>query len=270
MMLSMAFFGLKKFLSILAGGRSLLVGLAVLVCAGLTLLWQLEQEILVQIIITVILGGFGLDFARRQTRATEKNTSVAQDNVRVAQEGHLTERFARAIEQLGDDNLTIRLGGISALERIAKDSEKDHGPIMEVLTAYVREKAPRKENHKPQAGEKPPTDIQAILTVIGRRKTTEIKRLDDFLDLSHTHLAGVHLEQANLSGLNLGIANLNDARLNGADLNNTILVGANLSKVWLGGAKNLTAEQVQSAQNWREACLPASLKYLKDLPDPPA
>ena len=80
--------------------------------------------------------------------------------------------------------MAIRLGGIYALERIAKDSEKDHGPIMEVLTAYVREKAPRKENHKPQAGEKPPTDIQAILTVIGRRKTTEIKRLDDFLDLT--------------------------------------------------------------------------------------
>ena len=35
----------------------------------------------------------------------------------------------------GDDNMAIRLGGIYALERIAKDSEKDHGPIMEVLTA---------------------------------------------------------------------------------------------------------------------------------------
>ena len=41
--------------------------------------------------------------------------------------------------------MAIRLGGIYALERIARDSEKDHGPIMEVLTAYVREKAPRKK-----------------------------------------------------------------------------------------------------------------------------
>ena len=31
----------------------------------------------------------------------------------------------------GDEKLEVRLGGIYALERIARDSEKDHGPIME-------------------------------------------------------------------------------------------------------------------------------------------
>lgn len=33
------------------------------------------------------------------------------------------------------------LSGIYALERIAQDSKKDHWPIMEILTAYVRENA---------------------------------------------------------------------------------------------------------------------------------
>ena len=151
-MRGMTYSDVKKFLPRLPRRRSLLVGLAVLVSAVLLLLWQLEQEILVQIIIPVSLGGLGLYFVRRQTmateestRATEKSTSVAQNNVRVAQEGYLTEGFARAIEQLGDKEMAIRLGGIYALEQIAKDSEKDHGRIMEVLTAYVREKAPRQE-----------------------------------------------------------------------------------------------------------------------------
>jgi hypothetical protein len=60
-------------------------------------------------------------------------------------EGQITDRFTKAIEQLGAVNtdgrpkMEVRLGAIYALERIAHDSERDHWPIMEVLTAYVRE-----------------------------------------------------------------------------------------------------------------------------------
>jgi hypothetical protein len=56
--------------------------------------------------------------------------------------GQITERFTRAIEQLGDDKIEIRLGGIYALERIAHESPEEHGPILEVLSAYVRENSP--------------------------------------------------------------------------------------------------------------------------------
>src|SRR5829696_1127253 len=69
--------------------------------------------------------------------------------LQVNREGQITERFTRAIEQLGathDDNsknLELRLGGIYALERIARESEEDHWSIMEVLTAYVWQHSPR-------------------------------------------------------------------------------------------------------------------------------
>ena len=56
----------------------------------------------------------------------------------IAQEGQITERFTRAIDQLGKRALEIRLGGIYALERISKESKEDYWPIMEILTAYVR------------------------------------------------------------------------------------------------------------------------------------
>jgi hypothetical protein len=56
----------------------------------------------------------------------------------VNREAQATERFTRAIAQLGDDNLDIRLGGIYALERIARGSRTDHWPVVEVLTAFVR------------------------------------------------------------------------------------------------------------------------------------
>jgi len=65
----------------------------------------------------------------------------------VAEQGHITDRFTKAIEQLGattaknEPNVEVRLGAIYALERIARDSARDHWTIMEVLTAYVRKNA---------------------------------------------------------------------------------------------------------------------------------
>ena len=54
--------------------------------------------------------------------------------------GQITERFTRAVEQLGNNgSLEVRLGGIYALERIARDSDEDHGQVVEVLCACVRE-----------------------------------------------------------------------------------------------------------------------------------
>ena len=168
----------------------------------------------------------------------------------MAQEGQVTERFTRAIEQLGHEEMEVRLGGIYALERLAKDSEKDHGPIMEVLTAYVREKATKQGEYAEKAAVKKPTvDIQAILTVIGRRETTGNNRGND-LDLGYTHLAGAYLAEANLS--------------------RAYLRGVNLSGASLIAAKNLTAEQVLSTKNWHKAILPDHLNYLKDTPEPPA
>jgi hypothetical protein len=63
---------------------------------------------------------------------------------RLNRSGQITERFTRAVDQLGSNEIDIRLGGIYALERIARDSADDHPQVVEVLTAYVREHAPRK------------------------------------------------------------------------------------------------------------------------------
>ena len=285
MMLSMTCFDVKKFVTSWRGICLLAVlVLAVLICVPP---WQVERvrarldkpdayqlaslEDEYRRTLAQILAGcgllVGLYWTSRRVKATE-------DNVSVAEEGHITEGFTKAIVQLGDDKMAIRLGGIYALERIAKDSEKHYGPIMEVLTAYVREKAPRREEDIPTAAVKLTTDIQAVLTVIGRRKATEIKRPDDLLDLTHTHLAGVNLEWANLSGLSLFGANLRGANLCGANLKVTALGRADLTRALLIGAENLTAEQVQSAKSCYKATLPDylpdSVKDLTNLsPDPP-
>jgi hypothetical protein len=75
----------------------------------------------------------------------------------VAQQGQVTERFTRAIEQLGQENLDVRLGGIYALEHIANDSPQDRVAIVAVLTAFVRGHAPwpGRRSRRRGSGERP-------------------------------------------------------------------------------------------------------------------
>src|SRR5262245_58354446 len=103
-------------------------------------------------------------------------------NIRVAEEGKLTERFSEAVELLGSEKRNVRLGGIYALERIARDSQKDHWTVIEVLMAYAREHSLKKRSE--EQVDAPATDIHAALTVIGRRKWIEKEEPPyQFLDL---------------------------------------------------------------------------------------
>ena len=65
--------------------------------------------------------------------------AIATRTYWLTQQGQITDRYTKAIEQLGWDKLDVRLGGIYALERIAIDSERDHPTVVEVLSAFVRE-----------------------------------------------------------------------------------------------------------------------------------
>jgi hypothetical protein len=50
-----------------------------------------------------------------------------------------TDRYTKAVEQLGHDSPDIQLGGIYALERIALDFVRDRGVMSEVLSAFIQE-----------------------------------------------------------------------------------------------------------------------------------
>jgi len=100
-----------------------------------------SRQTLVQIVGGAAALG-ALYFTAQTLRTSQETLRVNQKTLETTQQGQITERFSKAIEQLGSDNLAIRLGGIYALERIARDSAYDHWTVMEVLTAYVRENAP--------------------------------------------------------------------------------------------------------------------------------
>ncbi len=51
----------------------------------------------------------------------------------------MTDRYTKAIEQLGSDKLDVRLGGVYALERVARDSARGDPAVMEVVAVFIRE-----------------------------------------------------------------------------------------------------------------------------------
>jgi hypothetical protein len=59
-------------------------------------------------------------------------------NFSLSREGQVTDRYTKAIKQLGSEKPNVRFGGIYALERVARDSPRDHPTVMEVLTAFIR------------------------------------------------------------------------------------------------------------------------------------
>lgn len=183
---------------------------------------------------------------------------------RLALESQVTDRLTRAIDQLGEKDLELRLGGIYALERIARESDNHHWGVMEVLMVYVRERAPWKDGRlakETQPAPKLGPDIQAVLTIIGRRGRTYKKGEDQRLDLRGVNLrranlqsanlkgailSETHLEGAVLSGARLDGAILREASLKGADLSRAILKETFLSKARLEGA-NLSNAHVEGA-----------------------
>lgn len=222
---------------------------------------QLQVE-LIQAIAQVLLGSLllvTLYVAWRRAAAAERA-------VEVSQEGQITERFTRAIEQMGNENMAIRLGGIYALERIAKDSAKDHWQIVEVLTAYVRENSPARWEMNPKPYIQIPFDIQAILEVLGRR-TVAYERPGQELNLRMTKLTGAELEGAVLRRVDLRMADLQNVFFKGADLRGANLFhanvenasfdeadlrGANLGVVWNFNQSQLESSVTNEKTNFPE------------------
>jgi uncharacterized protein YjbI with pentapeptide repeats len=186
-----------------------------------------------------ILELIRLIIASLSTSATIFGGSILFLNFSQGENRLITERFTRSIEQLGNKEETIRIGGIYALERIAKDSPRDGWTIMEVLSSFVRgkQKIEGEDTSKLPAIR---TDAQAALTAIARRKI-DLENERQYLDLSFTNLC-----EATLVGANLDRVKLNNSSLIKADLRTANLNCANLSHANLNST-NLTQTKLDRA-----------------------
>jgi hypothetical protein len=172
----------------------------------------------------------------------------------LSRQGQLTDRYSKAVEQLGNDSTDVRMGGIYALERLMRDSPSDQPTIVEVLAGFVRDSAGKRPAVGPAPTSAPdprlvaaqrPADILAALTVLGRRDTG-LDLAGNPIDLSFTNLAGLNLSSVNLSGVKLLGAHLEGTRLVQAKLTGANLAAADLTFSDLAGA-DLTCSEFFAA-----------------------
>jgi Pentapeptide repeats (8 copies) len=204
------------------------------------------------IVAGLIFTGLGLRYTARTLDTT--------------QQGQITDRYTKAIDQLGAKKADVRLGGIYALQRIAADSPRDQPTIMRVLTAYVLE----------HAQDPPPAtfisvsllapldiDVHAALAVIEERDRRQDKGFHGDLthvDFHHRDLTAIKLRSMLLPSAVLRGADLTQADLTGADLTHANLTGANLTGADLTHA-NLTGANLPSAKLYFANLPAADLTY---------
>ena len=203
-------------------------------------------------------------------------SKVAEHQSETAQRGLLNERYQKGAEMLGSKELSVRLGGIYALDSLARENPIGyHIQIMRLLCAFVR-------NHRVVETQEVKTyytyrreDVQAAVAAVGSRNTAQVEiekkqyclvdfsgadlRHVNFLDAGFYHwdprsgkFSPANMENAHLYGANLSRASMTAANFKGAYFSHANFKGATLIHTVLAGAdlkdcKGLTQEQINMA-----------------------
>ena len=187
---------------------------------------------------------------------------IAQKQAETSESGLQNDRYQKGAEMLGNETCSTRLGGIYALERLARDHPKTyHEQIMELLSSFARHpttdtaieieyynKATSKETYHVRP------DVYEAVSAILRCKVAQIKNENGSgknsgsfqTNLSVRYLRSEGPPYINLTNVKLTGADLSDADLSGAELNGADLSDADLSDAHLIGAKLFGAKLIDT------------------------
>ena len=164
---------------------------------------------------------------------------VATQQANTAQHGLLNERYQKAAEMLGNENLSVRLGGVYALQALLEEHpEQYYVSCMRLLCAFVRN--PPTDKHLTPLSDREMTrwgggirlraDVQAVMDMMRSRD-------DRLIDLEKKKGFYVDFRGADLKGSNLRTVNFTGVDLRNADLSGAYAVGSNMSRAGLSGVR---------------------------------
>ncbi len=168
--------------------------------------------------------------AYRQAEAAQAQATTAQEQVVLARQDSLVDRYQKGSDMLGSQIMSTRLGGIYSLRRLAEDhAEQFHLQVMELLCAFVRNPPPA---DRPERALR--EDVQTALDFVRNRPRANIALEDeaDFrINLRNSDLEWADLTGAKFRGAALDNAKLDHASGNGVDLTEASLVTCSLHGV---------------------------------------
>lgn len=273
--------------------------LSALFSVGIYLIWSLVSRVVsggsdtvpaASAALTAIAAIFGAAFLTWRTVVAHWQARASLAQVSIARESHYTTLFTKAVEQLGatrdvkrraiDDgdnpptlydytetepNLEVRLGAIYALERIAKDSERDRAPILEVFCSYVRNpqncgnavelkdipddqikfREWKNQLHPPRI------DIKACIRILsGELAANQNGDLSRSNLQNHIFIDGA-LAGTNFDGSNLGASSFNNFNVDNSRFNRAIIVAVTFQNCLI---RNADLDEARFSHVRFEAC----------------
>ena len=191
------------------------------------------------------------EVAQAQAKAIKQQAKAN----RITEEGQRQERMKNAIEHLGHQEVSVRLGGAYELFHLAQDTAHLRQTVLDILCAHIRQTTSGSK-YRDVYKSKPSEEIQSLLNLLFVQNHKVFKK--PHINLQGSWLNGVQLSDARLEGAILSRASLEGAHLSWARLQRATLIGgnfqkANLEETQLQGA-DLNKAQLQGA--WLEcACM---------------
>lgn len=180
-----------------AGMVPLAIGLLIAVIVISVLYWDSADEIRnVGLIVAAIVA---LPIAIWRSRVAERQADIAQQGV-------LNERYQKSAEMLGSGVLSVRLGGIAALERLAFEHPTQyHVEVMKLLFAFIRQPIEDSQARNfPVLGMRGSRqDVQAAVDAV--RVCRSQNRTAEANSIRWIDLSGADLRQADLSNIDLSV-----------------------------------------------------------------
>ena len=184
--------------------------------------------------------------ANRRAKAMQQ-TAEAQGDIAKQQlvanehteDGQRQERLKNAIEHLGHERSSVRMGGAYELFHLARDAPPHLGQtVLDILCAHIRAQTLEGDYSRNHERE-PSVEIQGLLNLLFRQNYEYFKGRT--IDLKGSWLKGSELREARLTeamlaGVRLQGADLEGAQLQGAEFSGAEMQGANLHQAHLHGA----------------------------------
>lgn len=195
-------------------------------------------------LLGLVINNTSARAAIASAEAAVANSRVAFETLRVTERGHLTDRYAKAIEQIGDDKLAVRLGGIYGLQQYVEDSDRpgDQRTVVEVLSAFVRDKLDGFGGSDPGRGGAPGPDVLAAVSVLAQLPHREgVVRayisgsLFHSVDISEARLRRGDFRCVRIDSVFIRCADLTRINLDGADFEGARMIRCNLTRASLRG-----------------------------------
>ena len=175
--------------------------------------------------------------ANKRAQAMEDAANSQAEANQNTERGQRQERFKNAIEHLGHQSVSVRLGGAYELFHLAEDTTDEakdlRQTVMDILCAHIRRTTGETEYRRNYAFY-PSEEIQSLLTLMFVQEHEVFKGCR--INLQGSWLNRASLDRARLRGAILDATSLQGAILTGAHLQGSVLVMTRLNGAYLTSA----------------------------------